>query len=127
MEKKVKVKFTLKNNSGVETFSWEAVGELSTYQKLASDMTDSIKWMQDKALKMKQTNQKIGKVSATNTIHFEASIFGDIWETCNLADTNAKLKNIRLCTKSKDGWQAGNHELHVETVVEAATRQAKLG
>ena len=56
MEKKVKVKFTLKNNSGVETFSWEAVGELSTYKKLASDMVDGIKWMQSKALKMKRTN-----------------------------------------------------------------------
>tara|TARA_R110000751_G_scaffold63933_2_gene131622 strand:- start:794 stop:1180 length:387 start_codon:yes stop_codon:yes gene_type:complete len=126
-EKLIKVSFTLKNNSGVTTFGWDAVGKISDEKQLVAAMVDQIKWMQSKALRMKDTNQKIGLVSATNLIHFGAAVYGDIWQDYKLEDVSAKLKNIRLCTKSKEGWVAGNHHLHVETVVEAATRQSKLG
>lgn len=122
---KVKVEFTLVNNHAVETFSWSAMGDVNNYAHLVRSMNEEINWMQDKALRMKESGQRIGLVSATNIIKFSASVYKDSWEDVGLDEVSAKLKNIRLCTRAKDGWKAGDHALHVEVVVEAAMRALK--
>lgn len=119
---KAKVSFKLVNNHGVETFSWDATGEVGDTSKLIHAMTDEVKWMQTKALKMKSKGTRLGLISATNIIQFRAQVFRDSWEDLGLEEVNARLKHIRLCTRNASGWQASDHSDHIELVVEAAMR-----
>lgn len=122
---KAKVSFKLVNNHGVETFSWDATGEVGDTSKLIHAMTDEVKWMQTKALKMKSKGTRLGLISATNIIQFRAQVFRDSWEDLGLEEVNARLKHIRLCTRNASGWQASDHSDHIELVVEAAMRSLK--
>lgn len=119
---KAKVSFKLVNNHGVETFSWDATGEVGDTPKLISAMTKEIVWIQSKALNMKSKGLRIGLISATNIIQFRAQVFRDSWEDLGLEEVNARLKHIRLCTRKDTGWEAPDHSSHVELVVEAAMR-----
>lgn len=119
---KAKVSFILVNNHGVETFSWDATGEVGDAPVLIKAMTNEILWMQTKALKMKSKGTRLGLISATNIIQFRAQVFRDSWEDLGLEEVNARLKHIRLCTRNAEGWQAPDHSDHVELVVEAAMR-----
>jgi len=122
---KAKVSFKLVNNHGVETFSWDATGEVGDTSKLIHAMTDEIKWMQTKALKMKSKGTRLGLISATNIIQFRAQVFRDSWEDLGLEEVNARLKHIRLCTRNASGWQASDHSDHIELGDEAAMRSLK--
>ena len=119
---KVKVSFVLCNNNNVETFSWDATGNLEDKAELAKAMNNQIQWMQGKALAMKQNGHRIGKISATNLVQFKASVYNDYWEDLGLEEVHARLGKIRLCTRNKEGWQAANHLSHVELVVESVAR-----
>ena len=122
---KAKVSFKLVNNHGVETFSWDATGEVGDTPKLINAMNDEIAWMQLKVLKMRSKGTRLGLISATNIIQFSAKVFRESWEDLGLEEVNARLKHIRLCTRNAEGWQASDHSDHVELVVEAAMRSLK--